>query len=94
MKLIVNWKLTVTGSKVEWLNVHWIVVKKEAPFSFKYHVTHNDLEQWNEVSLQPKRVGRRQNYGGVSLPPLYYTHRPINPAKLKDLHSPLLSMYL
>ena len=87
VKLIVNRKVTVTGGKVEWLNMHWIRVEKDSPYAFKYRVSHNDLEEWNVVDVRPKRVGRPQDMGRVSLPPLYSSPRPINAAKVKDLHS-------
>lgn len=87
MKLIVNRKVTTTGGKVEWLSMHWIRVEKDSPYVFKYRCSHNDLEEWNEVDIRPKRVGRPLDMGRVSLPPLYTSPRPINPSKLKDLHS-------
>ena len=86
-KLITNRKVTITGQKVEWLNMQWIRVEKDSAYSFKYRCTHNDLEEWKEVDLQPKHVGRPKDMGRVLLPPLYASTRPINPAKLKDLHS-------
>ena len=86
-KLIANRKVTVTGRKVEWLNIQWIRVEKDSPFTFKYRFSHNDLEGWHVVDLRPKRAGRLQDMGRVSLPPLYSGPRPINEAKLKDLHS-------
>ena len=87
VELITNRKVTVTGRKVEWLNMHWIRVEKDKPYMFKYRLSHNDLEEWNEVDLRPRRAGRPQDMGRVSLPPLYPSSRPINVAKLKDLHS-------
>ena len=87
MKLIVNRKVTVTGRKVEWLNMHWIRAEKDSPYAFKYRVSHNDLEEWNVVDVRPKRVGHQQDMGLVSIIPLYSSPRPINAAKVKDLHS-------
>ena len=53
-KLITNRKVTITGQKVEWLTMQWIRVEKDSAYSFKYRCTHNDLEEWKEVDLQPK----------------------------------------
>ena len=58
LKIITNRKITVTGNKVEWLKMHWIRVEKDAPYTFKYRHTNNDLEAWNEVNLRPKKAGR------------------------------------
>ena len=57
-KLITNRKVTITGQKVEWLNMEWIRVEKDSAYFFKYCCTYNDLEEWKEVDLQPKHVER------------------------------------
>ena len=48
-KLIINRKVTVTGKKVEWLNIHWIRVEKDSPYAFKYRYSNNDLEKWTSA---------------------------------------------
>lgn len=88
---ITNRKKNVDGEKVEWLNIHWIQVERACPYSFKYRYTHNDLEPWKSVDLRPKRASRPSDMGRVKLAQLYDSARSINPAKLNDLKSLLVT---
>ena len=82
---IVNRKFTTKKEKVEWLKMRWIRVQKSEPLRFKYRTTHNDLEEWKEVDLKPKRAGRPSNMARASFQPLYEKPRAISSAKLSDL---------
>lgn len=82
---IVNRKIT-KKEKVEWLKMQWIRVQKSEPLRFKYHTTHNDLKEWKEVDLKPKRAGQPSNMSRASFQPLYEKPSAISSAKLSNLY--------
>ena len=52
---IVNRKVTVNKTKVNWLSMRWIRVTQDKPFAFKYWCSLNDLEQWKKVDVKRRQ---------------------------------------
>ena len=85
VKAIVNRKVNSSKEKVKWLKMHWIRVKKERPFEFRYRYTINPLEPWKIVNVKRRSKGRPTDLGRTPLPELYPGKRQISVKKLADL---------
>ena len=73
------------NTKVEWLNIRWIQLKKEKPFEIRYRYSHNALEAWKILDVQRKRAGRPADPWKIPQVPLYTKPRPINTEDLQEL---------
>lgn len=74
-----------TKMEVEWLNIHWIELRKEKPFEIRYRYSHSSLEAWKILDVQRKRAGRPPDPGRIPLERFGATPCPINPKKVQDL---------
>ena len=43
--MIINRKVSIDGTKVEWLKIHWIRVEKQSSLQFKSRYIHNELDR-------------------------------------------------
>ena len=82
---IVYRKVNTHKEKVNWLDIRWIRVSKDHPFQMQYRYSHNTLEAWKVLDVQPKRQGRPPDTGRATLEPLYMNERCLQSNKLSDL---------
>ena len=81
-------KTTLSGEKVNWLHIKWILVRREKPRCFFINYSFQEAE-FRELNVESSCITRNARKRKATswmeeIPPLYQDKIPISQAKKKD----------